>query len=83
MAKNFRIKYAYDESSATDQSATSSLYSQMDGKSTNKSYAITLKCAHCQSPPILAVLMEECDMEIDPKKREFMDFVVTKSATNI
>jgi hypothetical protein len=27
--------------------------------------------------------MEECDLEIDPKKREFMDFVVTKSATNV
>ena len=55
----------------------------MAGKSTNKSYAIALKCAYCQSPPILAVLMEECDMESDPKKWEFMDFLVTKSASNV
>ena len=27
--------------------------------------------------------MEECDIESDPKKREFMDFLVTKTATNV
>jgi hypothetical protein len=88
-AKAYRQVYGYERSTDSLNPWSSDTCSQMENnKANNKSYAIALKCGshNCRksnSCPILAIIMKECDVDIDPWKREFMEFYTTRNATNV